>query len=100
LPTSRPGHVPALQALYRVDPWPQMVRMWVVRARFRPYPASVQRLLPVEIGEVNRLYGLGFTSWLPSSAIAEGVYFGIRVNGRLVSAAGTHVVSPSARLGV
>ncbi len=95
-----PEHAPALEQLYRVDPGPQMVRMWVDRARFRPYPASVQRLLPVEIGEVNRLYGLGFTSWLPSSAIAEGVYFGIRVNGRLVSAAGTHVISPSARLGV
>ncbi|HEY3072413.1 MAG TPA: GNAT family N-acetyltransferase [Candidatus Limnocylindrales bacterium] len=95
-----PEHVPALQALYRVDPGPQMVRMWVDRARFRPYPADVQRLLPVEIGELNRLYGLGFTSWLPSSAIAEGVYYGIRVNGRLVSAAGTHVISPQARLGV
>jgi len=95
-----PEHAPALEQLYRVDPGPQMVRMWVDRARFRPYPADVQRLLPVEIGEVNRLYGLGFTSWLPSSAIAEGVYFGIRVNGRLVSAAGTHVISPSARLGV
>ena len=47
-------------------PGPQMVRMWVDRARFRPYPATVQRLLPVEIGELNRLYQLGFASWLPS----------------------------------
>ena len=50
---------------YRVDPGPQMVRMWVDRARFRPYPADVRRLLPVEIGELNRLYQLGFASWLP-----------------------------------
>ena len=77
-----------------------MVRMWVDRARFRPYPATVQRLLPVEIGELNRLYQLGFASWLPSSAIADGVYFGMRVNGQLVAAAGTHVVSPAARLAV
>ena len=34
---------------------------------FRPYPATVQRLLPVEIGELNRLYQLGFASWLPST---------------------------------
>ena len=60
---------------------------------FRPYPATVQRLLPVEIGELNRLYQLGFASWLPSAAIADGVYYGIRVNGQLVAAAGTHVVS-------
>jgi ribosomal protein S18 acetylase RimI-like enzyme len=42
----------------------------------------------------------GFTAWLPPSAIAEGAYYGIRVGGRLVAAAGTHVISPEARLGV
>ena len=92
--------LPAVEAHYRVDPGPQMIRMWVDRARFRPYPATVQRLLPVEIGELNKLYQLGFASWLPSSAIADGVYYGMRVNGRLIAAAGTHVVSPSARLAV
>ena len=92
--------LPAVEAHYRVDPGPQMVRMWVDRTHFRPYPATVQRLLPVEIGELNRLYQLGFASWLPSGAIADGVYFGMRVNGQLVAAAGTHVVSPTARLAV
>ena len=81
-------------------PGRQMVRMWVDRATFRPYPARVERLLPVEIGELNRLYQLGFASWLPSSSIADGVYYGIRVGGRLVAAAGTHVVSRDARLAV
>jgi RimJ/RimL family protein N-acetyltransferase len=95
-----PASLPAVERLYRVDPGPQMIRMWVDRSTFRPYPASVQRLLPVEIAELNRLYQLGFGAWLPSSAIAEGVYYGIRVNGKLVSAAGTHVVSRSARLAV
>ena len=55
--------MPAVETLYRVDPGPQMVRMWVDRARFRPYPADVRRLLPSEIGELNRLYQLGFASW-------------------------------------
>ncbi len=94
------GMLPAIESYYRVDPGPQMVRMWVDRTRFRPYPATVQRLLPVEIGELNKLYQLGFGSWLPSSAIADGVYYGLRVHGRLVAAAGTHVVSPGARLAV
>jgi ribosomal protein S18 acetylase RimI-like enzyme len=92
--------LPAVQTQYRVDPGPPMVRMWVDKARFRPYPADVRRLLPIEIGELNRLYQLGFASWLPSSSIAEGVYYGIRVAGRLVAAAGTHVISPTARLAV
>ena len=91
---ARPEMLPAIEPHYRVDAGPQMVRMWVDRAHFRPYPATVQRLLPVEIGELNRLYQLGFASWLPSTAIADGVYYGMRVNGRLIAAAGTHVVSP------
>jgi RimJ/RimL family protein N-acetyltransferase len=93
-------NLPAVQTQYRVDPGPPMVRMYVDRARFRPFPADTRRLLPIEIGELNRLYQLGFASWLPSSAIAEGVYYGIRVGGRLVAAAGTHVISPRARLAV
>ncbi len=92
--------VPAIETAYRVDPGPTMVRMWVDRARFRPYPATVGRLLPSEIGDLNRLYQLGFASWLPPSTVAEGVYYGMRVNGQLVSAAGTHVISRTARLAV
>jgi ribosomal protein S18 acetylase RimI-like enzyme len=95
-----PDALPAVETVYRVDPGPQMVRMWVDRGRFRPYPADVRRLLPSDIGELNRLYQLGFASWLPSSAIADGVYFGMRVRGKLVAAAGTHVISRDARLAV
>ena len=90
----------AIETAYRVDPGPTMTRMWVDRTRFRPYPATVDRLLPTEIGELNRLYQLGFASWLPPATVAEGVYYGMRVNGQLIAAAGTHVVSRSARLAV
>jgi ribosomal protein S18 acetylase RimI-like enzyme len=92
--------LPAVESLYRLDPGPPMVRMWVDRSRFRPYPAEVRRLLPIDIGDLNRLYQLGFASWLPSSAITDGVYYGMRVGGRLVAAAGTHVISRQARLAV
>lgn len=92
--------LPAIETAYRVDPGSSMVRMWVDRARFRPYPATVQRLLPVEIVDLNRLYQLGFASWLPAATIVDGVYYGMRVNGQLVAAAGTHVISRSARLAV
>lgn len=92
--------LPAVETAYRVDPGQTMVRMSVDQAHFRPYPATVQRLLPVEIGDLNRLYQLGFASWLPPGTIADGVYYGMRVNGQLVAAAGTHVISRSARLAV
>jgi ribosomal protein S18 acetylase RimI-like enzyme len=92
--------LPAVETLYRLDPGPPMVRMWVDRSRFRPAPAEVRKLLPIDIGDLTRLYQLGFASWLPSSAISEGVYYGMRVGGRLVAAAGTHVISSRARLAV
>ena len=92
--------LPAVASLYNIDPGPPMIRMWVDRTRFQPAPAAVERLLPVEVGELNRLYQLGFGAWLPSSTITEGVYYGIRVNGKLVAAAGTHVISRTARLAV
>jgi ribosomal protein S18 acetylase RimI-like enzyme len=97
---ARAEHLAAITANYRVEPGPPMFRMWVDGAHFRPFPADVQRLLPVEIGELNRLYQLGFASWLPATAISDGLYYAVRVGGRLVSAAGTHVISPSAKLAV
>jgi len=97
---ARLENLPGVETQYKVDPGPEMVRMWTDRSLFRPFPAEVQRLLPVEIGELNRLYQLGFASWLPASAIADGLYYGIRIGGRLVSAAGTHVISASARMAV
>jgi len=97
---SRTENLPAISTSYRVDSGPPMVRMWVDREHFRPGSGDVRRMLPVEIGELNRLYQLGFSAWLPANAIADGVYYGLRVGGRLVAAAGTHVVSPDARLAV
>lgn len=83
----------AAGSVYRVTEGPQMVRMWVDSATFRPAPAIAVRLVPADIGDLNKLYDFGLTTWLPSESVANGVYYGIRVNGMLVAAAGTHVVS-------
>jgi ribosomal protein S18 acetylase RimI-like enzyme len=96
-----PANQHAVETRYRLEPGPQMVRMWVDRAGFRPaFDPGVERLAPSDSGELNRLYRLGFGSWLPPSAIAEGIYYGIRVNGRLVAAAGTHVIGRQAKIAV
>jgi ribosomal protein S18 acetylase RimI-like enzyme len=92
--------IAAVERLYRLDPGGEMLRMWVDRASFRPHPGLTSRLLPAESGDLNRLYDMGFASWLPPSAVAEGVYHGVRIRGLLVAAAGTHVVSREARLAV
>ena len=96
-----PGSLPAVSRRYRLDPGPAMVRMAVTAGVFRPVEdPGVERLSPMDTPELNRLYRLGFGSWLPSQAVAEGVYFGLRIRNRLVAAAGTHIVSRDARLAV
>jgi ribosomal protein S18 acetylase RimI-like enzyme len=96
-----PGSVRAVESRYRLEPGPQMVRMWVDRETFRPaVDQGIEPLSAGDAGELNRLYRLGFGSWLPPQAIAEGLYRGIRVNGRLVAAAGTHVIGRNAGIAV
>jgi RimJ/RimL family protein N-acetyltransferase len=97
---ARPELLPPIEALYRLDNGPPMVRMAVDRERFRPYPGRVQRLTASSVGELNRMYDLGFTSWLPGEALADGVYYGLRIGGRLVAAAGTHAISRAGRMGI
>jgi ribosomal protein S18 acetylase RimI-like enzyme len=71
-----------------------MSRMWVDADRFRPVDGDAVRLDGCDVGDLNRLYELGLTSWLPTEAVTNGIYYGVRRGGRLVAAAGTHVVSP------
>jgi GNAT superfamily N-acetyltransferase len=97
---SLPELVPVVERYYDLDPGPGMVRMAVDRGAFRPYPGPVERLTTANVGELNRMYDLGFTSWLPVEAVAEGVYYGLRAAGRLVSAAGTHAVSRDSRMAI
>ena len=92
------SHLPAVERYYRIDSGTQMVRMVVNRQTFRPVYGPVIRLTPADIVDLNRLYGLGFAGWLPSDSIANGVYYGVRIAGRLVAAAGTHVISRDARM--
>ena len=96
-----PANVRAVETAYRLDPGPQMVRMWVDRDRFmRVDDPGVERLVAADALELNRLYQLGFGAWLPPQAVADGIYYGIRVHGRLVAAAGTHVIGPTSRIAV
>ena len=96
-----PASLPAVARRYHLDPGPQMVRMGLTKDRFRPADdLGVERLSPSDTPDLNRLYRLGFGSWLPAQSVAEGVYYGLRIHGHLVAAAGTHIVSRDARLAV
>src|SRR6185369_7770522 len=65
-----PESLSAVGSMYRIEAGPPMVRMAVDRAHFRPYKADVQRLTAMDSGPLNRLYQVGFASWLPAASIA------------------------------
>jgi ribosomal protein S18 acetylase RimI-like enzyme len=54
----------------------------------------------MDVEELNRLYQLGFRGGFPSSILEDGIYYGVRVRGRLISAAGTHVINAREGIGV
>jgi ribosomal protein S18 acetylase RimI-like enzyme len=93
-----------LDLTYETEKINPMLRMGLTRAEFLPYvgaaAALVVPLIPSDAPALNGLYQLGFAAWLPPLAVAEGVYRGIHRNGKLVAAAGTHVVGRRERIAV
>lgn len=93
--TCQPQHIPALKAVYRLAIQQPMLRMAVNRQNFVPmYNAPTVPLTGLDIRKVNALYSTeGGPSYYVPEHIDAGVYRGVIVDGRLVSVAGTHVVS-------
>ena len=87
-------HEAAVRDLYELDAPLRMLRMVVDRGAFQAFAGPAERLTALDIDDLNRLYQLGFRAGFPGSAVEEGVYYGVRVRGRLVSAAGTHAINP------
>ncbi|TMB85172.1 MAG: GNAT family N-acetyltransferase, partial [Chloroflexi bacterium] len=87
-------HHPAMAAHYDLEPPSRMLRMTVNEETFRPFAGSAERLTAADIEDLNHLYQLGFRTGFPISVVEDGLYYGVRVHGRLVSAAGTHVINP------
>src|SRR2546423_14466908 len=60
---------------------------------FQPFAGNAQRLGAADVEDLNHLYQLGFRTGFPTSVVEDAIYYGVRVHGRLVSAAGTHVIN-------
>jgi ribosomal protein S18 acetylase RimI-like enzyme len=90
----------ALAGLYEMERRVTLFRMVVDRDTFQPFAGAAERLVPADIGALNRLYQLGFRAGFPPSVLQDGIYYGVRVRGQLVSAAGTHVINAREGIGV
>lgn len=93
-------HEIAIRDLYDLDRPVQMLRMVVDGRTFQPFAGPAERLTALDIDDLNRLYQLGFRAGFPTSVVEDGVYYGVRVRGRLVSAAGTHAINRRERIAV
>lgn len=99
--TFRTEHLPAMQRRFLLMRKELMVRMAVTGEMFQPRAGEAYRLRSEDIAAVNRLYSTeGGPATYSSRHLEEGVYYGVKVNDRLVSIAGTHVASPSERVAV
>ena len=90
----------ALRDLYELDSPIVMLRMAVDRHTFTSFAGPADRLTALDIDDLNRLYQLGYRGGFPASVVEDGVYYGVRVRGRLVSAAGTHAINPREEIAV
>ena len=93
-------HGAALGDLYELDAPVVMLRMVVDRRTFTPFAGPAERLTALDIDDLNRLYQLGYRAGFPPAVVEDGVYYGVRVRGRLVSAAGTHAINAREEIAV
>jgi len=82
-----------IEDLYELERPSALLRMVVDAGTFMPYAGAAERLTPADIDDLNQLYQLGFRAGFAQAILDDAVYFGVRIRGRLVSAAGTHVIN-------
>jgi ribosomal protein S18 acetylase RimI-like enzyme len=90
---STPALEVGVEDLYEFERATALLRMVVDASTFVPYAGAAERLTAADIDDLNRLYQLGFRGGFASAILDDAIYFGIRVRGRLVSAAGTHLMN-------
>ncbi len=92
--TCRESHLPALKAHYQTGEIDSMLRMTLVALDFCPASSlGVERLGPGHADELARLYACAHGNAFSPYQLAQGVFHGVKEEGRLVSAAGTHLVA-------
>ncbi len=92
--TCRESHLPALQTHYRTGEIDHMLRMTLSVSDFRPVTGfDVERLGPSYADELACLYASAQGNAFTPYQLAQGVFYGVKHQGRLVSAAGTHLVA-------
>jgi len=98
--TCQQHHLPVVQTFYRTEPPTRMWRMSLQPGDFRPVPLpEVAALSPRHTDALRRLYAQGGGLAFSPTQLATGVFYGVSDRGRIVAAAGTHLISPNYGIG-
>ena len=99
--TCEVAHLDTVLRYFELEQRQTMIRMQVSRDSFRALDQPVQRLSGRDAREINHLYRTdGVPSFYSSRQIDDSVYYGAVRDGRIVSIAGTHVISASSGIAV
>ncbi len=101
MPMVRAEHLAALGQYYRwgANDLVEMWRMALAIPRFSPVsfsllsPLCLRQLEAQDAGRLFALYALGGGDAFTLAQLAQGVFYGVEIEGQLVAAAGTHLVS-------
>lgn len=98
--TAQPEHLAPLRRRYRLHQVREMLRMAVRKDAFRPASQHelAERLTERDLPELNRIYRMASGSAFAPYQFRQGIFYGVKVQGRLVSTAGTHVLSTVQRI--
>jgi ribosomal protein S18 acetylase RimI-like enzyme len=91
--SAMPEHITSLRSFYRLGQPERTVRMALDVHAFRPVSGQAIRLSPAYARQLERLYSMGEGNAFSPYQVAQGVFYGATDQDRLVSTAGTHVIS-------
>jgi ribosomal protein S18 acetylase RimI-like enzyme len=97
--TCQPEHLRVIRRYFALAQEQPMLRMAVKAEEFHPAPdpaegVTVRRLRASDTRVLNQLYNAeGAPAYYSPSHVRDGVYYGVYEHHRLVSVAGTHVIS-------
>ncbi len=88
-------HREVLERYYAFSELQLMKRMAVAKDTFTPVAGKATRLSEEDLRDLETLYALHSRAFFQPYMLANGVYYGVKRHGVLLSAAGTHVCSPA-----
>jgi ribosomal protein S18 acetylase RimI-like enzyme len=100
LTTCSPEILPVLRRSHAFTDVLHMNRMSVTSSAFEPAEGPAQQLRGADVRALNALYSVERAGTYSAQHLEQGVYFGAFREGRLVAAAGTHVVAPNVGIAI